>query len=57
MSLLQQLERYADDDEFQSKWNAIKLTNKRKLAEWIYHNCKLVVNENSLFDVQVKRLH
>lgn len=33
------------------------MNNKRKLAEWIYHNCKVVINENSLFDVQVKRLH
>jgi glycogen phosphorylase len=48
---------YASDPEFQSKWQAIKLNNKRKLAEWIHHNCKVVVNENSLFDMQVKRIH
>lgn len=48
---------YANDKEFQSKWQAIKLNNKRKLAEWIHHNCKTLINENSLFDIQVKRIH
>jgi starch phosphorylase len=57
MSKLRQLESYASDPEFQSKWQAIKLNNKRKLAEWIHHNCKVVVNENSMFDMQVKRIH
>jgi starch phosphorylase len=46
-----------DDADFRSKWTAIKLANKRRLAEWIYHNCKLVVREDSLFDMQVKRIH
>lgn len=57
MSKLRHLESYASDPVFQSKWQAIKLNNKRKLAEWIHHNCKVVVNENSLFDMQVKRIH
>jgi starch phosphorylase len=57
MSKLKGLEKYVEDIEFQSKWNAIKLQNKRRLAEWIHHNCKITVNENSLFDMQVKRIH
>lgn len=57
MSLLKGLEKFVDDPVFQSKWQAIKLNNKRKLAEWIHHNCKLVINENSLFDMHVKRIH
>ena len=27
------------------------------MAEWVYHNCKVTINENSLFDIQVKRIH
>lgn len=57
MSKLRELEEYADDPDFQSKWEAIKMTNKRKLAEWVYQNCKVTINENSLFDIQVKRIH
>lgn len=57
MSKLRELEVYANDKEFQSKWQAIKINNKRKLAEWIHHNCKTLINENSLFDIQVKRIH
>ena len=44
MSLLRKLEHFSNDADFQSKWRAIKLTNKRKLAEWVYHNCKVTIN-------------
>lgn len=44
MSLLKKLEKLSTDPNFQSKWQAIKLTNKRKLAEWVYHNCKISIN-------------
>ena len=32
MDKLRELESFIDNKEFQSKWNAIKLNNKRKLA-------------------------
>lgn len=54
---LREIERFVEDPDFQSKWQAIKLNNKRKLAEWVHHNCKVTINENSLFDIQVKRIH
>lgn len=57
MSLLRKLEPLAADPDFQSKWRAIKLHNKRRLAEWVHHNCNVTINENSMFDIQVKRIH
>jgi len=57
MSLLRKLEPLADDPDFQSKWRAIKLHNKRQLAEWVHTNCNITINENSMFDIQVKRIH
>ena len=44
MARLRDLEHYADDEDFQIKWNAIKLNNKRKLAEWVHHHCRVTIN-------------
>lgn len=54
---LHQLERWADDPEFQHRWRHIKQENKQDLATYIdYHN-GIPVNGQSIFDVQVKRIH
>ena len=42
---------------FQDRWMAIKAGNKMRLAEYIRDHCKLIVNTEALFDVQVKRIH
>lgn len=57
MDKLRQLEAVADDKEFQSKWRAVKLENKRALAKWIKANCQFEVDIDSLFDIHVKRIH
>ncbi len=54
---LRGLEKYADDKAFQKEWQAIKLENKKRLAKIIAEECGVEVNVNSMFDVQVKRLH
>lgn len=54
---LRGLEKYADDKAFQKEWQAIKLENKKRLARIIAEECGVEVNVNSMFDVQVKRLH
>jgi glycogen phosphorylase len=54
---LGELERFADDREFQEEFLAIKLANKRDLAREIRSSCGIEVDPASLFDVQVKRLH
>ena len=36
---------------------AIKQNNKRKLVEWVAKQTSIQINEDSLFDVQIKRIH
>lgn len=54
---LKQLEPFADDPEFQEEWRRIKLENKRDLALLINERTGVTVNPDTLFDVQVKRIH
>jgi len=57
LSKLRALEKFADDKSFQKEWQSIKLENKKRLARIIADECGVEVNVNSIFDVQVKRLH
>ena len=57
MDKLRALEKYAEDDQFQSKWKAIKLGNKKKLADWVKRVVNIEIDTNSMFDVQIKRIH
>ena len=54
---LKDLEKFADDKEFQDRFMAIKLENKKKLATIIEEEVGVKVNPEALFDVQIKRLH
>ncbi len=57
---LEELERLrwaAEDAEFRQHFRAIKLENKRQLATVIQRRVGVDVDVNSLFDVQVKRIH
>jgi starch phosphorylase len=54
---LRGLEPLAEDPEFCIKWRKIKLDNKNNLAEYIYRTSKVIVNPESMFDIQVKRIH
>jgi glycogen phosphorylase len=54
---LRSLERFADDQNFQTRFLAIKRANKVKLAGLIQQELGLEVNPDALFDVQIKRLH
>jgi starch phosphorylase len=56
-SKLRQLEPLAADAEFQRKWREVKLTNKRRLAALIAARTGIRIAPDSLFDVQVKRIH
>ncbi|MEC4893213.1 MAG: glycogen/starch/alpha-glucan phosphorylase [Oscillatoria sp. PMC 1051.18] len=51
------LEAFADDVEFRSRWQEIKLQNKQTLADYVLHTMGIEVDVNSIFDVQVKRIH
>jgi starch phosphorylase len=51
------LRAYRDDAAFQDQFMAIKRTNKVRLAKLIHKTTGVVVSPDSLFDVQVKRIH
>jgi len=57
LSELRKLEAFVDDVEFQKTWREIKQHNKRVLADYIQSNNDLEIDPDSLFDVQVKRIH
>ena len=54
---LRRLEPLADDSGFQAEWQAVKADNKRALTDFIHQHTGIAVNSQSLFDIQVKRLH
>jgi starch phosphorylase len=47
----------ADDAEFRRQFRGIKRTNKQRLADEIMRRSGVALSVNSLFDVQVKRIH
>jgi len=54
---LKKLEKFAKDKNFQKEWAEVKLYNKKKLAEIIESRNGVKINLNSMFDIQVKRIH
>ncbi len=54
---LRGLENFAEDRKFHRDWRQVKLLNKRALAAVIKERTGVLVNPESLFDVQVKRIH
>jgi starch phosphorylase len=54
---LRRLEPLADDETFQREWRGVKLANKRNLAALLKQGTGVDVNPQSLFDIQVKRIH
>ncbi|MBN2106214.1 MAG: glycogen/starch/alpha-glucan phosphorylase, partial [Deltaproteobacteria bacterium] len=54
---LRELEKYADDEGFRSAWGAVKHYNKSCLAAYIKQHTGNAVDPDTLFDIQVKRIH
>ena len=54
---LEKLIPLADDPKARQEYREIKRLNKMRLAKYILENNQIEVNPNSIFDVQVKRLH
>ncbi len=57
LTTLRKLEPHADDPDFQTRWQRIKLENKHRLADLIKAQTGIQVDPQSLFDIQVKRIH
>lgn len=54
---LRLLEPFADDATFQNEFRTVKQANKLILADYIKNKLDVIIDPNSLFDVQIKRLH
>ncbi len=54
---LQKLLAFVEDDSVLNRLQEIKRDNKRSLAEYLRATQGLEIDENSIFDIQIKRLH
>lgn len=51
------LQKFADNPELQAEWDSAKMANKQRLTEYILRVTGESIDPNSLFDIQVKRIH
>ncbi len=56
-SQIAKLAPFAKDKSFVADFAKIKLENKIKAAAFLKKDCGLIIDPNTLFDVQVKRIH
>ncbi|MDX2479680.1 MAG: glycogen/starch/alpha-glucan phosphorylase [Desulfuromusa sp.] len=54
---LSRLKPLAEDLAFQQQWQQVKQDNKQRLAALVKADCGVDFHPDSLFDVQVKRIH
>jgi starch phosphorylase len=57
LSQLRQLSGLAGNSDFQAEFRAVKRANKQRLTELVMNRLALEINPDSLFDIQVKRIH
>jgi glycogen phosphorylase len=57
LKLLKQLTTLADDEAFCTEFASAKRANKERFAAFMLKNYKISINIDSLFDVQIKRMH
>jgi len=54
---LKKLEPFADDPAFLKKLGAVKHANKVRLAAYVKDQLNIEIDPDSIFDIQVKRIH
>ena len=54
---LENLMKYKDDKQVLDRLGEIKHSNKVRFADYVKEHCGVVLNPDSIFDMQVKRLH
>ncbi|KAL5748011.1 hypothetical protein ACOSQ2_025308 [Xanthoceras sorbifolium] len=57
LDLLVGLRQCADNADLQAEWASAKMANKQRLAQYILRVTGVSIDPNSLFDIQVKRIH
>ncbi len=56
-ALLANFEAYSSDEDVLARLAQVKTENKVRFAEWAHAKSGVVIDPNSFFDVQIKRLH
>jgi glycogen phosphorylase len=54
---LKKLESLAEDASFRAKWREVKRANKQQFSAYAKQRTGLAIDPESLFDIQVKRIH
>ncbi|XP_051143319.1 alpha-glucan phosphorylase, H isozyme [Andrographis paniculata] len=57
LDLLTNLRPFSENSDFQNEWESAKLASKKRLAKYILQVTGESIDPNSLFDIQVKRIH
>lgn len=57
LTKLKELEKFVDDEKVLKELMAIKSIKKKQLADYIYEVENIKIDPNSIFDIQVKRIH
>lgn len=57
MDKIKELEKYSSDPKVLSSLSDVKMENKKRLAKYVKETMDLDIDVNSIFDVQIKRLH
>ncbi|XP_042464225.1 alpha-glucan phosphorylase, H isozyme-like [Zingiber officinale] len=57
LDLLSGLRQFADNDKLHAEWASAKMANKHRLAQYVLHVTGVSIDPNSLFDIQIKRIH
>lgn len=57
LDLLVGLREFAENADLQAEWSSAKMANKQRLAQYILRETGVSIDPNSLFDIQVKRIH
>ena len=57
LNKLEALEPFADDGAFRAAWIRTKQENKKRLARYVLRKTGIGINPETLFDVQIKRIH
>ncbi len=57
LDLLHALEPLVEDPIFRARWRAVKFARKNRLARWLRLMDHVDIDAESMFDVQIKRIH
>jgi len=57
LELLERLHELTGDHLFMAAFQAVKIANKNRLADYVRRSTGVIISAESMFDVQIKRIH